>query len=52
MIDNDKPIDVQVDQWIEDCYNPDSTVSTAAKLTHAYRLLTHFKQYLEKKRND
>lgn len=44
MIDNDKPIDVQVDQWIEDCYNPDSTMSTAAKLTHAYRLLSHYKQ--------
>lgn len=52
MIDNDIPIDVQVDQWIEDCYNPDSIMSTAAKLTHAYRLLSQFKQYLENKRDD
>ena len=43
MIDREKPIYVQVEQWLEACYNPDNTMSTPEKLTHAYRLLSHFK---------
>jgi|APGre2960657404_1045060.scaffolds.fasta_scaffold369432_2 hypothetical protein len=44
MIDRDKPIYVQVEQWLEACYSPDNTMSTPEKLTHAYRLLSHYKQ--------
>lgn len=46
MIDRDKPIDVQVTQWLENCYNPDSMMTTPEKLAHAYRLLAHYEQSL------
>jgi len=47
MIDRDKPIDEQVDQWLETCYNPDSMMSSTEKLSQAYRMLNEFKLRLE-----
>jgi hypothetical protein len=46
-IERDSVVERQVDDWLEDCYNPDAALSSTEKLTQAYRLLMQFKLRLE-----
>jgi hypothetical protein len=40
MIDRDSSIKEQVKHWLDECYNPDSTMSSTEKLSQAYRLIS------------
>jgi hypothetical protein len=40
MINRDAPLKEQVKIWLDECYNPDSTMSSTEKLSQAYRLIS------------
>jgi hypothetical protein len=51
MINREASTREQVKQWLDECYNPDSAMSSTEKLTHAYRLLLSFHNAMEAQPN-